>query len=178
VDDDPVAVQLLDGRTVRLRPIAPSDRDALVRFHEGLTLETTRLRFFTVHPQLTPNEVERFTHVDHHEREALVVLHAHDIVAVGRYDRLPETDDAEVAFIVADAWQGAGVAMHLLTQLARQAADEGITRFVADTLCENHRMRAVFLRSGLPLHSESGIGVVQIVLDLPRSGSAKGPVSL
>ena len=75
----------------------------------GLTNETTRLRFFIPHPHLTPGEVERFTHVDHHEREALVALDGPDLIAVGRFDRLPGTDDAEVAFVVADGWQGQGV---------------------------------------------------------------------
>ena len=28
MDDDPIAVLLLDGRTVRIRPISPSDGDA------------------------------------------------------------------------------------------------------------------------------------------------------
>ena len=48
------AAQLLDGRTVRIRPISPSDGEALVHFHEGLTNETTRLPFFIPHPHLTP----------------------------------------------------------------------------------------------------------------------------
>ena len=47
----------------------------------GLTNETTRLRFFILHPHLTPDEVERFTHVDHHDREALVALDGPDVIA-------------------------------------------------------------------------------------------------
>jgi hypothetical protein len=81
-----IDVQLLDGRTVGIRPISPSDREALVQFHEGLTSETTRLRFFILHPHLMPREVERFTHVDHHDREALVALDGPDIIAVGRFE--------------------------------------------------------------------------------------------
>ena len=172
-----IAVQLLDGRTVRIRPISPSDGDALVQFHEGLTNETTRLRFFIPHPHLTPGEVERFTHVDHHEREALVALDGPDLIAVGRFDRLPGTDDAEVAFVVADGWQGHGVGSHLLEQLAHRARTEGITRFVADTLGENHRMREVFRRSGLLVESETQAGVVHVVLDLrPESADRHGRV--
>ena len=53
-DEDFNAAQLLDGRTVRIRPISPSDGEALVHFHEGLTNETTRLPFFIPHPHLTP----------------------------------------------------------------------------------------------------------------------------
>ena len=166
MNEDRSAVQLLEGRTLSVRPISPSDGDALVRFHEGLTNETARLRFFILHPHLTPNEVERFTHVDHHDREALVVLDGAQILAVGRFDRLPGTDDAEVAFVVADEWQGHRVGTYLLEQLAHRARAEGVTRFVAEMLSENHRMRQVFGRSGLLVESETEAGVVHVVLDL------------
>lgn len=159
-------MELLDGTSVRIRPISPADVDALVRFHEGLTNETTRMRFFVMHPHLTPAELERFTHVDHHDREALVALDGSDIIAVARFDRLPSTDDAELAFVVADGWQGNGVGTQLLEHLAHRATTEGVTRFVADTLGDNHRMLAVFRRSGLVVGSEIQAGVVHIVLDL------------
>lgn len=161
-----IDVQLRDGRSVGIRAMAESDGDALVRFHEGLTKETTRMRFFMLHPHLTLGEVERFTHVDHHDREALVVLDGPDIVAVGRYDRLPGTTEAEVAFVVADGWQGHGAGTYLLAHLAQRARIEGLTAFVADTLGDNHRMRDVFRHSGLVAESHTVAGVVHVVLDL------------
>lgn len=167
MDDNLIAVQLLDGSTVHIRPISPSDGDALVLFHEGLTNETTRLRFFNLHPHLTPREVERFTNVDHHDREALVLLDGPNIIAVGRYDRVGGTDDAEVAFVVADAWQGHGAGTHLLQQIALRARTEGVTRLVAETLSENHRMLDVFRHSGLMVGSGIDAGVVHVSLD-PR----------
>jgi len=165
-------VELLDGTTVHIRPISPSDRDALVHFHEGLTSETTRMRFFLFHPHLTPDELERFTHVNHDDREALVALHGGDIVAVARFDRTPGTDDAEAAFVTADAWQGIGLGTQLLEQLADRARAEGVTRFSADTLGENHRMLGVFRRSGLMVDSDTHAGVVHVVLDLRLGVSA------
>ena len=66
--------ELLDGREIHIRPISPGDGDALVRFHQGLSDETTRLRFFVLHPELACTEVVYFTHVDHHDREALLAL--------------------------------------------------------------------------------------------------------
>lgn len=152
------------------------DGAALVRFHEHLTDETTRLRFFNHHPHLTPREVERFTHVDHHNREALVIVDGAAIIAVGRYDRLPATSDAEVAFVVADAWQHRGAATHLLAELADRARAEGITRFLADTLAENRPMRDVFRHSGLVIGTHMAAGVISVVLDLQlRSPELVGP---
>ena len=167
---------LLDGRTVHIRPISSSDGDALVQFHDGLTRDTTRLRFFTLHPHLTPTEVERFTHVDHRDREALVALAGADIVAVGRFDRVEGTDEAEVAFVVADDWQRQGLGTYLLQLLADRARSEGIERFAADTLGENRRMRAVFRNSGMVVDSETDAGVVHVVLDLRRGLSTDASV--
>jgi hypothetical protein len=54
---------------VAIRPMAPEDAAALVRFHERLSDDTTRRRFFTPHPSLSERELARFTHVDHRTPE-------------------------------------------------------------------------------------------------------------
>ena len=40
-----------------VRPIAPSDADALVRFHAQLSDQTIRLRYFNLHRNVDPEEV-------------------------------------------------------------------------------------------------------------------------
>lgn len=54
---------------------------------------------------------------------------------------------AEVAFVVADEFQGNGIASDLLGRLADLARSRSITRFVAETLAENRAMQAVFRKS-------------------------------
>src|ERR1700681_4126433 len=137
-------VLLSDGTTARVRPICPPDGTALRALHARLSRETIMLRFFGPHPRLSDAEVERFTHVDGVDRVALVAERAGEIVAVARYDREPGSDEAEVAFVVEDAFQGRGLATILLEHLASAARSFGIRRFVADTLSENFRMLGVF----------------------------------
>jgi RimJ/RimL family protein N-acetyltransferase len=175
-DTGAIAVPLPNGETIRIRAIAATDGDALNRFHERLSSETTRLRFFTMHPHLSAIEVDHFTHVDHHERDALVALDGDDVIGVGRFERLASSDDAEVAFVVDDPWQGHGVATQLLRLLVERARAEGITRFVADTLGENYRMRAVFRRSGMAVESTVHAGVIHVALQLPALSGA-GPAT-
>jgi RimJ/RimL family protein N-acetyltransferase len=159
------AANLLDGTCVGIRPIEPSDAADLVAFHDSLSRESTRMRFFTVHPHLSEREVERFTTVDHHDRQALVAVAEGRIVGVGRYDRCGP-DEAEVAFVVADDWHGRGVATVLLDRLARQARQEGISRFVADTLADNQAMRDVFSHWGRIVRTSIASGVVHLELAL------------
>lgn len=172
---DPVAasmVTLRDGSRVAVVPMQPTDSVRLMRFHATLSPETTYSRFFSVHPELSSKELHRFTHVDHHDREAIVALADDEIVAVARFDLLNATD-AEVAFVVADSWQGRGIGSLLLGRLARRATEIGVVRFVADTLPTNQRMLTVFRHADLPIWERIEEGVVHLTLSLNRD---LGPV--
>jgi RimJ/RimL family protein N-acetyltransferase len=157
---------LRDGTVVRVRSMQPDDAEALVRFHDSLAAETTRMRFFTVHPHLTVSETTRFTTVDHADREAFVAEVDGQIIGVGRFERGRDRDEGEVAFVVADAWQGRGVAPMLLAFLVHHARSLGLRRLVAQTLTDNHPMLKVFSRSGLPMSRAMAGGVVDVTLTL------------
>jgi len=160
---------LADGTVVQLRPIQPADAAALERFHATLSPETIRRRFFTPHPRLSAAELERFTVVDHRDREALVACIAGEIIGVARYEGLPGTRDAEAAFVVADRWQGSGVGTLLLEHLGARGRDNGLERFVAETLGDNRRMLDVFAHSGLAPTTSWQDGVVHLVMALAPS---------
>lgn len=162
-------VVLRDGTRVEVRPMHRTDAGRLVRFHRTLSPETTRLRFFTFHPELSPRELDRFTHVDHRDREALVAVVDDEIVAVARYDRQPDGASAEVAFVVADGWQGRGLGTALFRALVERARAVGIDRFVADTLADNRRMLKVFHHAGLPIAQRFEDGLVQLTMELARA---------
>jgi GNAT superfamily N-acetyltransferase len=136
-----------DGTPIGFRPIRPDDAPALAEFHAGLSATSVYLRFFGAHPRLSEREVARFTHVDYHDRLALVALVAGRLTGVARYDRL-EGDEAEVAFVVADDFQHHGIGTMLLERLADAARRRGVATFFAQTLAENRTMLDVFLHSG------------------------------
>jgi len=151
-----------NGGTVHLRPIRPSDGPRLVDFHSRLSARSVYLRYFTAHPTLSPTEVERFATVDYWDRLALVAEEGGGIIAVGRYDRIDDGKEAEVAFIVADESQQLGIGTILLEQLAIAARKRGIDTFVAETLYENRRMLDVFMHSGFEVHTTTDHGVVEL----------------
>jgi GNAT superfamily N-acetyltransferase len=136
----PAVVTLRDGASVELARMAPDDGGRLLRFHHTLSPDTIYFRFFGVHPELRSEELFRFTHVDHSNREAIVAVSDGEIVGVARFDRSADGTEAEVAFVVADAWQGRGLGRQLFARLADMAGAVGITRLVAHTLAENRRM--------------------------------------
>jgi GNAT superfamily N-acetyltransferase len=137
-----------NGTKLHLRPIRPDDANSLIDFHEGLSPTSIYRRYFFSHPKLSALEVERFTCVDYVDRLALVVEDNHQLVGVGRYERMLDTSEAEVAFVVADEYQRHGIGTVLLAQLAAAALQRGIRTFLAYTLSENRIMLEVFANSG------------------------------
>ena len=150
---------------ITVRPIRPDDAGRLIEFHEKLSPETTYYRFFNSHTHLTPAEVERFTHVVHHGREALVAIDDDEIVAVARLEQV-DAGTAEVAFVVRDDHQGLGLGRVLFDLLSERARDEGIHQLVAETLPDNRRMLAVFRHAGLPEQVRYRDGTMHVTLEL------------
>ncbi|MDP9407101.1 MAG: GNAT family N-acetyltransferase, partial [Actinomycetota bacterium] len=160
-----------DGGLVHIRPIRPDDADRLRRFHAGLSPQTVYNRFFVAMPTLSDRDIHRFTVVDHVDRVALVALIGDDIVGVVRYDRarLPDgrpSDEAEVAFVIADEMQGRGLGPLLLEHLAEAARERGVRRFVAETLPTNRRMIGVFATAGYGVKRRFEDGVVMVGFSL------------
>jgi len=141
-------VVVADGGTVHIRPIRPDDAKALVAMHAALSSRTRYLRFFSAYPRIPERDLIRFTNVDHRDRVALVAMLGKVIIAVGRYERTPGTDEAEVAFVVADEHQGRGIGSVLLEHLAAAARESGVKRFHAVVLAENTPMLRVFREAG------------------------------
>jgi acyl-CoA synthetase (NDP forming)/RimJ/RimL family protein N-acetyltransferase len=158
-----------DGGTFHLRPIVPGDADKILAFHAGLSQRTRYLRYFSAYPRIPERDLYRFTHVDHHDRVALVAELGGEIIAVGRYERHAGTDEAEVAFVVADAHQGRGIGSVLLEHLAAAAREVGIKRFVAVVLAENVGMIRVFRDAGYETTRHVEYGEVTLEFDVDET---------
>lgn len=164
-------VVLRDGSTMHIRPIRPSDADALQEFHRSQSPQSIYFRFFAPMERLSDSDLRRFTTVDHQQRVALVLVQRVEgrdrIVAVGRFDRLTEDGDvAEVAFNVSDAAQGKGLGSILLEHLAAAGRELGVRRFVAEVLPSNARMIRVFRDAGYEMSQTFADGVVEVSMPI------------
>jgi acetyl coenzyme A synthetase (ADP forming)-like protein len=161
-----VDVALRDGSSLHVRPVSAEDTSAIRAFLKTLSPESRGFRFFG-----SPNldwVTEWSVDVDYASRYALVATAGpgQAIVAHGAYVRL-DASRAEVAFMVADAWQGKGIATIMLAHLAAAAEEHGISTFVAEVLPHNHRMIDVFRESGFPVERHRKDEVIEI--ELPTS---------
>ena len=165
-------VALRDGSTVHVRPVRPDDRDRLLQFLEGLSTPSKAFRFFSASANLD-HAAGEFAKVDYEGRFGLVATAGHDehIVAHAMYVRTRD-DHAELAFAVADEFQGRGVGTILLAHLAEVAHDAGIAVLEAETLPENHKMIEVFRESGIPYTMRSEPGSIRVELPAALSEDA------
>ena len=158
-------VILRDGRTLRLRPPARDDAEALLAFFSGLSQRSLYLRFHGF-PEVSPRLAESIVEPDWRERGALLGALGDDegerVVAVANYVRLRDPKLAEAAFSVADEHQGRGIGTRLLEQLAARAAEVGIERFLAYVLPDNRAMVGVFEAAGFELTRELEGGELEV----------------
>jgi GNAT superfamily N-acetyltransferase len=125
-----------------VRPIRPDDDLRLQRTTERLSPQTIYRRFFSPIHALPPDVLQRFTNVDHDDREALVALDGDEIIAVVRWDRdADHPDEAEVALLVEDAWQRRGVGRAMAQMLVDEALRHHIATLVATVLTDNIPVR-------------------------------------
>jgi acetyl coenzyme A synthetase (ADP forming)-like protein len=155
-------VVLRTGRTLRIRPIRPSDHDALRRFFDGLSAESLHARFFDSR-RITDRFIDGMANIDYVLDFGVVGEIGGEIVAVAHYFASRRTPHvAEVAFTIADELHGRGVGTHLLQTLAAVARTHQIDTFEAEVLTENEKMIDVFRCSGFDVGMRSDGGTIHV----------------
>jgi RimJ/RimL family protein N-acetyltransferase len=172
--EDPVAaedcfLQLRDGTPVIVHRAGPRDRAAVDVFVGQLSLDSIELRFSGPVREDAVTRAVLGT-AGREERLSLLMETLEEVPRlVGnaeyvRYGRDPIR--AEVAFLVADEFQGRGAGTLLLQDLARRARSAGIRWFTAVVMAENIVMRDVFLRAGFPYRVVRDGSTLLIELDI------------
>ncbi|MCL6551745.1 MAG: GNAT family N-acetyltransferase [Firmicutes bacterium] len=155
-------VVLRDGSTVHLRPVRPEDEAALLTFFRALSEQARALRFFTrTSDEALGPLVHKMVHVDYVRRYGIVATVGvpERIIGHAMYAAL-DGDRAEVAFAVADDYQGRGLGTLMLGHLAEHAAEHRIRLFEAEVLPTNIRMLDVFRDAGFPTEVQVVAGEV------------------
>jgi GNAT superfamily N-acetyltransferase len=133
------AIEVVDEAYVTIRLLQVADAYSLLRMFDRLSPESVYHRFFSPLPRPRRAALLHLAGLDSKHHEAMVAEVDGEIVGVARYDGRPGEDDAEVAVIVEDAWQGRSLGTRLLHHLARVGARRGLVGFRAVVLGENRR---------------------------------------
>ncbi len=166
-----------EGEEVLIRPIRPEDEPLMVGFHGQLSERSVYLRYFHL-----VNLAERVSHQrlaqicfnDYNREIALVAIkhaerrdaatHEAEILAVGRLAKAHAANEAELAVLIADKYQGHGLGTELWRRLVEIARDEKLDRVTAEILPENRQMIEICRLLGFRLEPDED--VIHAVLDL------------
>jgi RimJ/RimL family protein N-acetyltransferase len=163
------SVVLRDGARAVVRTLAGGDVAVVQQVFDGLSDESRRQRFAGPKPALSPRDLDALAAVDHRDHDALVAMEPGTGRAVGEARVIRDRCDGgvgEVAFAVADAWQGRGLGASLADLLARRARELGMRRLRATMLSDNVRSRALLRRMGRVVVRRYDRGAVELEVAL------------
>ncbi|MFZ0965838.1 MAG: GNAT family N-acetyltransferase, partial [Candidatus Bathyarchaeia archaeon] len=147
--------KLRDGRTVLLRPIRPEDEPLWLEMFQNFSEESIRYRFFQIIKD-TPHEVRvRYCNIDY-DREIAIVPELTEegrrkILGVVRVSIEPDGKTGEIAFIVADPWQGLGLGTKLVDYAIEICKEREIETLYAIILPDNYRAMNLMKKMGFTL---------------------------
>lgn len=157
-----------DG-TIRLRCLTPADGSHLSDLHERLSPDSRYQRYFRLVRSLAPADIARFV-ARSPDHLAVGAFDGDVLVGVAQYFRsAPRPDHAEVAIEVADSHHRRRVGARLVLELARLAADDGITHFTASVLADNRPVLGLMRHSGWDVASTLDGHYADVVVTLPRA---------
>jgi protein lysine acetyltransferase len=135
----------VDGLTIRA--LRNGDTETVAALFARLGDRSRERRFCGAKPRLSDLELATLARVDR-EHHVLVGYADGDSQPVGIARLVREGDSAEIAFAVADDYQGRRVGSILASELAADARAAGITRLTATVCGDNPRVIALLERLG------------------------------
>lgn len=166
-------VVLRDGSTIRIRVMTPEDEAGLCSLLTSLSEESRWLRFYCAQNSAgLAAEAHREVNLD--RAFGLIASSGADERVVGHaFYVVIDERRAEVAFTIANDFQGRGLGTILLCQLADVAAANGIKVFEAEVVAANHAMLHVFRESGFPIEVNAAAGQLHVVFPTSFTDEAR-----
>jgi RimJ/RimL family protein N-acetyltransferase len=164
--------KLRDGRDYIIRAQRRDD-DIIDALHVRAGLRSFYLRFLARKHRMTNFEAAFYLNVDFIRQVALLAdLHG-EIIGGARY-YIWSPGQADIAFIVGDAYQNKGIASAMLHHLALIARDAGISDLHAHTLRDNRRALHVLDKLGFPCTAARKRNMMHVALHLDSTARPGG----
>jgi RimJ/RimL family protein N-acetyltransferase len=162
---------LKDGRSVIVRAIRPDDKATIIQGVNLFSEASVYKRFHGVKSSLSDLELKFYTEIDYLHHVALLAELEDSTQAIGggrfiAHDEASPPRSAELAFAVADEYQGLGAGTIIFKHLIHIAREIGIKIFEADVFRDNTAMIIVFEKSGLPMRKINEGRTVHIIMTL------------
>jgi len=160
---------LPDGTRVLMRPLKPEDAALYPEFIAHVTLEDSRLRFFSAIKELSQERIEQLTRLDYTRAMAFIALDEATAKMLGVVRLHLDEDRAggEYAVIVRSQLKGQGLGWLLMQRMIAYARALGLQRVHGQVLAENTAMLRMCGELGFHIADEPnqrGIKMVTLAL--------------
>jgi acetyltransferase len=161
--------KLKDGPGVIIRPIRPEDEPLMEELFENSSEQTLMLRFFRKTSDISHEELVRYCNIDYDRELSFVAVilsgQRERLIGEARISKLPDLENAEMAVLVGDPWQGQGIGKALCVHCLKIAKELGIKKMWMEILKGNTKMlyRSEKLGFKQTMFDEDS---VRVVLDL------------
>jgi acetyltransferase len=154
-----------DGTEVLIRPIRPEDEQFMAAFHARLSERSIYQRYFhmlSLDQRVAHERLVRVCFGDYDREIALVAEHRHsgkadpDLVAVARLSKAHLLNEAELAAVIVDEFQGRGLGTEMFRRLIEIARTEKLERVTVEILAGNHQMIEVCRELGFSFEHAGG----------------------
>jgi GNAT superfamily N-acetyltransferase len=154
---------------VQLRAALAGDRSALRAFLERLSPTTVQLRYLRPAGKLADTvadlELNRILDARPSDHVVVLAVDGEDVRGVGEFIR-EQPNQAELALVVEDDFQGHGIGRALFCRLEQLAHDRGIVAFTGDIAHNNQRIIRFLRGTGRALRTYFGYGSLRFDLEL------------
>ena len=152
-------VQLRDGRKVLLRLIKPEDELLWLEMFQNFSEESVRYRFFYMIKD-TPHKVRaRYCDIDYSKEVGIVAEMEEEgrkkILGVVRLEIESEIKEGEMAFIVADPWQGLGLGSQMVDHMIDICRMRGLETVYALILPNNQKAIRLLKKRGFTIQYQT-----------------------
>lgn len=137
------SVVLEDGREVLIRPICRADAALEREFLNALSPQTRRGRFLAQIAEPSESLIDQLVDIDYVNDVALAAISDNRLVGVSRYSTGGDRTTCELAIVVRDDWQRAGLGKALLQELVGIARMRGLEEIHSFDSAENTGMRVL-----------------------------------
>jgi len=160
---------LADGTRVLLRPLRPEDGALYPDFLAHVTLEDSRLRFFSAVRELTAERIHDLTHLDYERAMAFIAFDEAkcEMLGVVRLHLDADRRGGEFAVIVRSAFKGHGLGWMLMQRIIDYARAIRLTRVHGQVLAENTTMLRMCAELGFHIDDDpTAKGIKRVTLAL------------
>jgi acetyltransferase len=162
-------LKLRDGPAVIIRPIRPEDEPLMEELLKVSSEQTLVMRFFRKISDMSHDQLTRYCHVDYDREISFVAVVRNGgrerLIGEVRMSRLPDLENAEMAVVVGDLWQGQGIGKALCLHCIKTAKESGIKKMWMEILQANSRMLRTAEKTGFKRISSDGDSV-KVLLEL------------